>query len=172
MCVLPTPWNVLPRCHTIHNCLIVCVWHTSTLIRFSTGLVPSGDCSCERVKILSVVSHFTVSLILCRAMSRDSVHKPQVLKRKVSWSGESNLGPSRLTAERLTTRPSRLTAHQSAARPFNRLPLYMYDSLYERCAELTHQRGSDLVLPWMVSSLSFDLHQIWPKLMFLSFFKC
>ena len=57
------------------------------------------------IKMGSDVGHFNVSFIVWRDKS---VHKSQCLKRKVSRSGESNLRPSGLRAERLTTRPSRL----------------------------------------------------------------
>ena len=43
---------------------------------------------------------------LCRAKSRDSVHRPQLFSDKgVSRGGESNLGSFRLPAKRLTTIP-------------------------------------------------------------------
>ena len=78
-----------------------------------------------RMKSGSDVSHVSISV---QGKTRDSVHKPHFAKRKLSRSGESNLGPStyqpsvlppgqagsqpasfRLPADRLTTRPSRLT---------------------------------------------------------------
>ena len=52
------------------------------------------------------MSHFTVSLIVQREKSRDSVHKSQFMNRKVSRLQPVSF---HLPAERLTARPIRLT---------------------------------------------------------------
>ena len=61
------------------------------------------------IKVGSDESHFNVSLIVRdKTVSQDSVHKPQLLKRKESRSG---IEPRsfRLPAYRLTARPNRLS---------------------------------------------------------------
>ena len=65
------------------------------------------------IKMDSNESHFNVSLIVRdkshKTKSQDSVHKPQLLKRKESRSGIEQRS-FRLPAYRLTARPNRLSA--------------------------------------------------------------